>query len=116
MSTYLLDYDSHLEKKSDDTDVELRAKSSTDSISEKSPPLGVPVSNERPRFFWNRRKNTAFDPDSIATQPSVFDNPLTIDLYRPPAHYENTHRFDPNARWTWREEEVDEHGLICLWI
>ncbi|KAF9225352.1 hypothetical protein BS17DRAFT_801418 [Gyrodon lividus] len=45
------------------------------------------------------------DLDSVATQPSVFDDPVTLEVYRPPPQYENTHRFDPNARWTWREEK-----------
>ena len=46
------------------------------------------------------------DLDAIATQPSVFDNPVTLELYRPPQSHENAHRFDPNARWTFREESV----------
>ena len=59
------------------------------------------------KHFWNRvLRRTAQDPDSIATQPSVFDNPDTLELYRPPPTYENAHRFDPEARWTWREEQV----------
>lgn len=44
--------------------------------------------------------------DSIATQPSVFDDPVTLEVYRPPAAYENAHRFDHTARWTWAEEWV----------
>jgi hypothetical protein len=44
--------------------------------------------------------------DNIATQPSVFDEPKGLEAYRPPANYENAHRFDPAARWTWREELV----------
>ncbi|KZT05894.1 MFS general substrate transporter [Laetiporus sulphureus 93-53] len=64
-------------------------------------PLGAPA-EQRPRnYFWRRSKR---DLDSTATQPSVFDDPATLELYRPPAAYENAHRFDPLARWTWREE------------
>lgn len=54
--------------------------------------------------FW--RRMAKHDLDAIATAPSVFDNPITLELYRPPQSYENAHRFDPNARWTFREERV----------
>ena len=54
--------------------------------------------------FW--RRMAKHDLDAIATQPSVFDDPVTLELYRPPQSYENAHRFDPNARWTFREERV----------
>ncbi|TCD62157.1 hypothetical protein EIP91_007285 [Steccherinum ochraceum] len=65
------------------------------------PPLGdSPDPNVRIPW-WSRWKR---DPDSIATQPSVFDDPTTLEVYRPPPQYENAHRFDPMARWTWREE------------
>ncbi|KAG6854154.1 hypothetical protein C0991_010065 [Blastosporella zonata] len=52
-------------------------------------------------FSWKRR---GIDLDAIATQPSVFDDPTTLEVYRPPPQYENAHRFDPKARWTYREE------------
>ena len=55
------------------------------------------------RSFWRKPKHEL---DSVATQPSVFDDPVTLEIYRPPASWENTHRFDPLARWTWREENV----------
>jgi hypothetical protein len=54
--------------------------------------------------FW--RRMAKHDLDAVATQPSVFDDPVTLELYRPPPSYENAHRFDPNARWTFREEKV----------
>lgn len=72
---------------------------STTSISE-GLDLGVPLHQKR--FFWQRSK--AYDPDAIATLPSVFDDPDTADKYHPRPDWENYHRFDPNARWTWGEE------------
>ena len=67
--------------------------------------------SEPPRRRWWQPFRTNSGLDGIATQPSVFDDPSTLDIYRPPTSYENTHRFDPSARWTWREEFVSAPGL-----
>ena len=77
-------------------------------------PLGVPA--EEKRFWWQRAKT--YDTDAIATQPSVFDDPDTAKEYQPPASWENLHRFDPSARWTWGEEhklirKIDLKIMVC---
>ncbi|KAH8780086.1 major facilitator superfamily domain-containing protein [Diaporthe sp. PMI_573] len=63
--------------------------------------LGVPVQTKR--FFWQRSKS--HDPNAIATLPSVFDDPDTAEKYHPRSDWENYHRFNPAARWTWAEED-----------
>jgi hypothetical protein len=76
-----------------------------------TPPLASSAARDRNRLwrgFWHRTEK--HDLDAVATQPSVFDDPVTLELYRPPPSYENTHRFDSNARWTFREEQVR-----CKW-
>ncbi|KAH8992482.1 MFS general substrate transporter [Lactarius akahatsu] len=89
------------------------------SLKDDPPLLTLPSDDNRPlkqRGFWWR--SVKHDPDAIATQPSVFDDPITLELYRPPPSYENTHRFDPNARWTWREEKRVVRKIdfrIMLW-
>ncbi|KAF9270759.1 MFS general substrate transporter [Marasmius fiardii PR-910] len=107
-------------------DVKLLKQEPSDdgSLSEKDafadsgkPPLGLPV-EETSDSLWKRWRKTNVDLDSIATQPSVFDDPITLEAYRPPPRYENAHRFDPDARWTWREERrvVRKVDLrIMLW-
>ncbi|KAI0201230.1 major facilitator superfamily domain-containing protein [Astrocystis sublimbata] len=79
------------------------------------PPLGLP--HEEKKFWFQRGKD--YDPQAVATQPSVYDVEDTRDQYKPPANWENAHRFDPLARWTWAEEynvirKID--WRIMLWV
>lgn len=63
------------------------------------------------QFSWTtaifrRKQMVSSDPDAIATKRSVFDDPDLAPHYWPKKDYENIHRFDPTARWTYREERA----------
>ncbi len=66
-------------------------------------PLGEPIDTGA-QYFWQKSKPV--DLDAIATQRSVYDDPELAKQYKPRADWENLHRFDPSARWTWREEKA----------
>ena len=108
--------DKHVDEKEDwnDTGAGVKADSlySDDSArkarTSSPPPLGIPIAEQAIDHWWERVWPPKRDLDSIATQPSVFDDPTTLETYKPPAAYENAHRFDPDARWTWREERVSD--------
>ena len=72
----------------------MQSKSSSESLSalEKPLPLGISRKDlQGSRSFRHIFQRHRIDPDSIATQPSVFDDPSTLEVYRPPPEYENVH-------------------------
>ncbi len=88
--------------KADSTKTDVSEK---DEVSIEDPIAEIEEAPKSKRRFalWTRKRE---DLDSIATKPSLFDDPATLEIYRPPSSYENAHRFDPSARWTVREEIV----------
>ncbi|KAJ8127224.1 hypothetical protein O1611_g6413 [Lasiodiplodia mahajangana] len=95
----------------DEFEIDAEKKDSADSI----PPLGQP--REEKKFWFQRGKD--YDPNAIATQPSVYDVADVKDQYLPREDWENAHRFDPLARWTWGEEYKVVRRIdwrIMLWV
>lgn len=71
------------------------------------PALGEPLNYTSSGWSsWKKDGSASSYLDAVATQPSVFDDPVSLEAYRPPPQYENAHRFDPLCRWTWREDKV----------
>ncbi|KAJ7089308.1 allantoate permease [Mycena belliarum] len=73
---------------------------SADLVDHEPPPL------RWTRYIRNRSDCIPYDADAISTRRSVYDDPDLAALYWPKKGYENLHRFDPKARWTYREEQA----------
>lgn len=117
MSTLLPEHENGSEKGYDvEVDIKHGGKAGSEieyNEATKDLSLATPTSDRPFKFFWQRMRAPQVDLDNIATQPSVFDDLTTLETYRPPPAYENAHRFDPRARWTWREERVCiQHSLL----
>ncbi|RXW22209.1 hypothetical protein EST38_g3632 [Candolleomyces aberdarensis] len=86
--------------------------SSLTNLSDEKAPVKVStddlVDEEPTPFRWSdwifRRKGGPRDANAISTRRSVYDDPVLAKHYWPKDSYENTHRFDPDARWTYAEE------------
>ena len=63
-------------------------------------------------LIFRGKKLKTIDLDAIATRRSVYDDPVLAKHYWPKDSYENLHRFDPSARWTLREEQVQFIGFL----
>ena len=57
-------------------------------------------------WLFNRKTCDLPNESNIATRRSVYDDPDLAQFYTPKSDYENIHRFDPKARWTYKEERV----------
>lgn len=50
-------------------------------------------------------KGDLWDGGKVELEPTVLDDPLLGQYYRPRDDYEGAHRFDPSATWTEQEEK-----------
>ncbi|EGO03481.1 hypothetical protein SERLA73DRAFT_165163 [Serpula lacrymans var. lacrymans S7.3] len=69
-------------------------------------------------ILFRRHQLKPLDLDATATRRSVYDDPHLASHYWPKKDYENLHRFDPNARWTHREEQAIIRKIdwkVMLW-
>ncbi|KAF9450203.1 allantoate permease [Macrolepiota fuliginosa MF-IS2] len=69
-------------------------------------------------FLFRRSTYKPVDLDAVSTRRSVYDDPKLAQYYWPKPEYENLHRFDPNARWTFREERALVRKIdwrVMLW-
>ncbi|KAF9517801.1 hypothetical protein BS47DRAFT_1389517 [Hydnum rufescens UP504] len=81
------------------------------------PPLAD--GEEEKRWGWLdlfKRRKDIVDWDAIATRPSVYDDDNLAPHYAPRADYENLHRVDPLARWTFREEKPLSGKPTCAFL
>ncbi|KAI1374381.1 MFS general substrate transporter [Hypoxylon crocopeplum] len=78
--------------------IKLPPKEIIEAARDEQAPSGHPILS----LFKRKAKHR---PDDVATQPSVFDDPIQAEQFKPSPKYENLHRFDPSFRWTWQEEE-----------
>jgi hypothetical protein len=67
------------------------------------------------RFLRIRKgpRKEQYDPDAIATQPSIWDSENVEEYKQRYIHpqWENWSAFDPSARWTWAEERKVRHKV-----
>ncbi|CAI6035578.1 unnamed protein product [Clonostachys chloroleuca] len=74
------------------------------------------------RFLGIRKgpRHEKYNPDAIATQPSIWDSEKIEELKELYIHpkWENWPAFDPNFRWSWKEETAVRHKVdwkIMVW-